>query len=439
MRFQLRHILTVALTCALITTPGAPASATSQPLGTPPRAATFGAPAAYKIASTGTAFDIASGDFTGTHVKDIVVAAGAAGSVSLLAGRGDGTFAAPVTVYSHSGESITAIATGDFNGDGHLDLAVVSEGGSTQDVVLLLGDGHRHFVESTSVPLRFLDQSQPFPFGGIRSIAVGNISQGALDVAVTDGVNYVSVFTGDGHGGFSGRLDLLAAALPESLIVADLLGHGLADIGVVDNDSSSVYTFANRGDGTFGGRMRTRLGPLPVNAQPVSLAAGDFRRLGRTDLFAVYSATGSPACCGVGRVLLSDGHGSYEKPMDVRVAASVSFPAAGAVADFNGDGILDLSVVAESFGPRQNDLIVLPGNGDGTFSTSAQSLVRVTSGNLKILVADKMIVDDFNGDGKPDVAVALDRTKGMGVVVLLNTTKVTGHVFGGVGRARELR
>ncbi len=424
MRFQLGPILTVALTSALINSPCEPASAMSQPLGAAPRAATFGKPAVYKIGSTGTAFDIASGDFTGTHVKDIVVAEGVAGSVSLLAGRGDGTFATPVTVYSHSGESITAIATGDFNSDGHLDLAVVSEGGSTQDVVLLLGDGHRHFVESTSVPLRFLDQNQPFPFGGIRSIAVGNVSQGALDVAVTDGVNYVSVFTGDGHGGFSGRLDLLAAALPESLIVADLLGHGLADIGVVDNDSASVYTLANRGDGTFGRRVRTRLGPLPVNAQPVSLTAGDFRRLGRTDLFAVYSATGSPTCCGVGRVLLSDGHGSYEKPVDVRVAASVSFPAAGAVADFNGDGILDLSVVAESFGPRQNDLIVLPGNGDGTFSTSAQSLVRITSGNLKILIADKMIADDFNGDGKPDVAVSLDRTKGMGVVVLLNTTKV---------------
>jgi len=401
---------------------GTPAAAASIVSAGPVQPATFGKPALYRTVTRGTAFDITSGDFTGTRVKDIAIANGAGSSVSLLAGNGDGTFASAVKVFSDPGQSITAIAAGDFNGDKHLDLAVVSEGATKQDVVILLGDGQRHFVESARAPLRFLDQTGPLIFGGIRSIAVGSFSSsGTVDVAVTDGANYISVFPGDGRGGFLGRHDHLADALPRSLVVADLFGNGRSDIGLVDNDSASVYTLPDRSDGTFGRRVRLPLGFLPVNAQPVSLAAGDFRRLGRTDLFVVFSAAEVPTCCPVGKVLLSDGNGSYEKAVNVLIAGDVAFPAAGAVADFNGDGILDVGVVAEAF-PTQNDVIVLPGKGDGTFLRIAQTLAVLTSGPTRILLADKMIVDDFNGDGKPDIAVALDRTNGLGVGVLLNTT-----------------
>jgi hypothetical protein len=386
-----------------------------------PRMATFGVPSVYHTVSTGTAFDIASGDFTGTKVKDIVIANGVAGSVSLLAGRGDGTFSPAVTVYSNPGVSVTSIAVGDFNGDGHLDLAIVTEGNSTQDVVVLLGDGQRHFRLSATAPLRFLSQIGPIIFGGIRSIAVGTFTpQGSADIVVTDGVNYISFFPGDGHGDLGIRQDLLAAALPSSIVIADLYGHGLPDIGILDNDSSSVYTFAGHGDSTFRTRVRAPLGQLPVNAAPVSLSAGDLRGNGRTDLFAVYSAAPGSGTTTVGKILLSNGNGSYATAVDIPIAGSVYFPGAGAIADFNTDGIPDLAIVAESF-PSQNDIVVLRGNGDGTFSTSVQTFVKILHGN-SVLLPVKLIVDDFNADGKPDIAVAFDRTKGMGVGVLLNTT-----------------
>jgi len=403
---------------------GASSGATSEiegPRGASPRMVTFGVPSLYHTVSTGTAFDIASGDFTGSKVKDIVIANGVAGSVSLLAGRGDGTFSPAVTVYSNPGASVTAIATGDFNGDGHLDLAIVTEGNSMQDVVVLLGDGQRHFRPSATAPLRFLSQFGPIIFGGIRSIAVGAFThRGSADIAVTDGVNYISIFPGSGHGDLGVRQDLLAAALPSSIVIADLYGHGLSDIGIVDNDSSSVYTFAGHGDLTFSTRVLTPLGQLPVNAAPISLSAGDLRGIGRTDLFAVYSATPTSGTTTVGKILLSNGNGSFATAVDVPIAGSVYFPGAGAIGDFNGDGIPDLAIVAESF-PSQNDIVVLPGNGDGTFSTSVQTFVKIMHGN-SVLLPVKLIVDDFNGDGKPDIAVAFDRTKGMGVGVLLNTT-----------------
>ena len=399
------------------------ASALPNPLfvGSLPRVATFTKPTLYIIPAAATAYDIASGDFTGTKIRDIVIADGAAGSVSLLAGRGDGTFARQRIVYSSPDKNVTAITAGDFNGDGHLDVAIVTEGSTTQDVVILLGDGHRNFRQSATASLRPMSQIAPFPFGGLRSMTVGRFTRAAtLDVVVNDGVDYISVFFGDGHGGLRARHDLLADALPQSLLVADIYGNGLSDIAFIDNDYPSVYTIASHGDGTFGPRRLEKLGYLPVNANPVSIAGGDLRHLGRTDLFAVYSYT-DPNECGFGRLLLSSGPGMYEKAKDVNDVGCVSLPSVGAIADFNGDSNLDLAAVGQSF-PRQNDLVVLPGNGDGTFSTAAETFLKIRTG-FEVRVADKLIVDDFNGDGKPDVAVAIDRTPGEGVEVLLNTTK----------------
>jgi hypothetical protein len=391
-----------------------------------PRKATFRLPQLYPLSLQGTAWDLASADFTGTGVKDIVVADGASGAVSLLENHGDGTFAAAVTVHSESGSTISAIATGDFNNDGHSDIVIVAESSSGQELVLLLGDGQHHFRTSARARLENLGQMGPLRFGGSRSIAVGAFTHaGVLDAAVTDGVNDVSVFSGDGKGGFTGRRDLLAAALPVSIVGANLFGHALMDLGIVDNDSSSVYTFANRGNGTFDPRQRSPLEILPINAQPVSLAYADFRGDGRTDLFAVYSATGTPVCNCVGKVLLSDGHGSYAKAVDVSISGHVDFPRAGVAADFNGDGIADLGVVAERVGSTNyNDVIVLPGNGNGTFSTTSQTTAGVPPpGSGDLAIADKMIVGDFKGDGKPSIAFSFDRAPGWGVAVLINTTK----------------
>lgn len=413
MRQRLAPISVLGLTIA-----GMPISATA---ATSPRGPTFAPPVRYGVASNGTAFDVASGDFSGTHIKDIVVAAGTGNAVCLLRGRGDGSFAPATTVYTTAGRSVTAIATGDFNGDGHLDLAIVTESAQEQDVVLLLGDGHRHFKKSATGALPFLNLTAPTGQGGIRSIAVGSFDHtGSADVAVTDSVNYVSVFAGDGHGALGRRQDLLTAAFPASLVIADLDGDGLADIGAIDNDSASVYSLIGRGNDTFFPRRRISLGPLPVNAVPLSLASGDLRRSGNTDLFVLLSETGYPNCCSLGKVLLSDGHGVYGRPTDVPFKGSSAFlPKAAALGDFNGDAIPDIAAVG--YLVPNNQVVFLPGIGDGTFSTAGQTVITLSSGS-NYLQPSRIVVDDFNGDGRPDVAVALYGTNGFGIDVLLNTT-----------------
>ena len=87
-----------------------------------------------------------------------------------------------------------------------------------------------------------------------------------------------------------------------------------------------------------------------------------------------------------------------------------SGPWSVAVGDFNGDGKPDLAVANE----ESNNLSVLLGNGDGTF----QAGVNYVAG----MGPNSVAVGDFNGDGKLDLAVANAYGGGVSVLLGVNST-----------------
>jgi len=103
-------------------------------------------------------------------------------------------------------------------------------------------------------------------------------------------------------------------------------------------------------------------------------------------------------------VLLGNGDGTFQAAVNYPVETA---PNSVAVGDFNGDGKPDLAVANSGSG---GPVSVLLGNGDGTF----QAAVNFGAGSTPASVA----VGDFNGDGKPDLAVANQ----VNVSILLNTT-----------------
>jgi hypothetical protein len=100
---------------------------------------TFGAPISYNAgATTGTGpATLAAADFNGDGVLDLAVANPSTGTVSVLLGRGDGTFQAPLSYAIGPGPS--ALAAGDFNGDGFPDLAATLPG--SNGLTVLFNDG----------------------------------------------------------------------------------------------------------------------------------------------------------------------------------------------------------------------------------------------------------------------------------------------------------
>ena len=95
---------------------------------------------------------------------------------------------------------------------------------------------------------------------------------------------------------------------------------------------------------------------------------------------------------GVG-VLLGNADGSFQPPRGVYLGPG-NTPRSVAIADFNGDGRPDLAVA----NPTSNTISVLPGNGDGTF----QPAVTVGAGTGP----SSVVAGDFNGDARPDMAAA---------------------------------
>jgi Calx-beta domain/FG-GAP-like repeat len=146
---------------------------------------------------------------------------------------------------------------------------------------------------------------------------------------------------------------------PQAVLAADFNNDTVLDLA--DTNFSSVSVLLGNGDGTFDPAVNSAAGYLPV-----SLAVGDFDGDGNLDL-----ATGSYYGATV-NVLLGNGDGTFQAPRSFRVdhegpqdVQSVT------VGDFNGDGKMDLGVVANFFGYDHGSYSwahVLLGNGDGNFS-----------------------------------------------------------------------
>ena len=100
----------------------------------------FQNPVNYGVGSSPTA--VAVGDFAGNGKLDLAVANQSSGSVSVLLGNGDGTFQSAAT-YS-VGTNPTFVVTADFNHDGKIDLAVANQGSGSVSVLLGNGDGTFH-------------------------------------------------------------------------------------------------------------------------------------------------------------------------------------------------------------------------------------------------------------------------------------------------------
>ena len=128
-------------------------------------------------------------------------------------------------------------------------------------------------------------------------------------------------------------------------------------------------------------------GDFPTGYETTSVVSGDFNNDGNQD-FAIGTAETTV-------VYLGDGHGGFKQVTSNAITVSGN-PVL--VADFNGDGKLDLLLSNAPLGPAS--LTVLLGNGDGTFTPTANGPIYTNYGNSPLVTAD------FNGDGIPDIAAA---------------------------------
>src|SRR5205807_1877578 len=152
-------------------------------------------------------------------------------SVSILIGLGNGSFMFAPTL--NTSNAPVALAVGDFNGDGKIDLAVANQGSNSVSIFLGAAIGGTFTLAST-----FSAGTDPV------AIAAADFNRdGKLDMASANMLaNNVSVLIGDGSRAFvPWALSPFATGnMPEALAVADLNGDGAIDIVTANAGSNNV-------------------------------------------------------------------------------------------------------------------------------------------------------------------------------------------------------
>ncbi|HET7489420.1 MAG TPA: VCBS repeat-containing protein [Acidimicrobiales bacterium] len=224
-------------------------------------------------------------DFTGDGRADVAVA-DASGTVALLAGDGAGNLV-PLGSVSGGGSSTMGLAAGDFNGDGRPDLAVANYGSGT--VGVLLGNGDGTFAAARTYPGGYT-ASHPL------AVVVADMTlDGRPDLVVTAAgtTGTVRVLTGNGDGTFTPRTVVgTGGAHPSGLAAGDLTGDGVPDVAVGNVAlSGTVAVLAGDGTGAF-----SSLATYPTGGSlPDGAVVADFDRDGRPDLAVTNAGTDTVA------------------------------------------------------------------------------------------------------------------------------------------------
>jgi len=261
----------------------------------------------------------AVGDYNGDGRADLAVSSFVAGNVSVLLRQPGGGFALEGGAAIPFGTPISAVATGDFNSDGRLDLAATQHFGD--QVVLLLRNGQNTGFSARS----------PIATGATPvAIAVGDYNgDGLADLAIANRTGDSATILLRAGGTFSSEAAVPAGDDPIGIVAADFDGNGRADLAVTNAAPGTVSAFLRRpsNDGF------TAEPPISVSAAPVGIAAADFDRDGRPDVAVAANA-------GAVEVLRRNPGSGFTRDQPIPLAGAVNDVAA---ADFDGDSRPDLA------------------------------------------------------------------------------------------------
>ncbi|WP_051748338.1 FG-GAP repeat domain-containing protein [Nevskia soli] len=355
--------------------------------GLPSATGAFAPLASPAVASA--SFNLATGDFDGDGRLDIAVASASAGTVSILLNNGSGGFALAGTPVA--GANAWNLAVGDFNGDGHPDIAVVNqiqddEGNRLDTISILLNNGSGGFSLRQTVNLGAGTSASGIAVGdfngdGHPDLALGDFIPGATQF---DGVSAVEILLNDGNGSFAVHGYGVAAEPGDSLAVGDFNGDGTLDVAEVGQGSGVTVLF-NDGKGNLGGAASFATGESPRG-----VVAADFNGDGKLDLAAANLSDGTVS------ILLGDGKGGFAPQVSISEGLSGSpWPRAITTGDFNNDGYPDLAVA----NLMNSSASIFLNNGHGGFTVSSNPTVGSN--------AEGVVTGDFDGDGRLDLAFQL--------------------------------
>lgn len=286
-------------------------------------------------------------DVDGDGIPDIVALNRLDKTLMVLQGKGDGSFEPGSTV--SLSESPVAAVTGDFNGDGKLDLAVVGDCGA------------QSCTQPGTVEVLFGQAGGGFRSGALYSVGYGPVAIAAGDLngdkmadlvvanrcgadASCKSAGTATVLMASGGGRFTAAGATTGAVKignsPTGIALGDLAGRGVDDMVVSRAGDNSVATLRGNGDGTFGAAMS-----YAVGNGPGAIAVGDFDGDGKLDVAVANTADSTVS------VLFGTGSGKMGSAAVVPVGAGPAALTAIAGASGKATGLVTANANAASAQP----------------------------------------------------------------------------------------
>jgi len=345
---------------------------------------TVGLPARiYKKDSISIYSAVATGDFNGDGYSDILLK-NETGSLYVMQGNSDGTLASPVRIYkeSYSPATYSVVGTGDFNGDGTTDILLKNATGSLYVM-------HENSDGTVSSPARIYKQSSPATYS---VVGTGDFDgDGTTDILLENSTGSLFVMQGNSDG----TVDLPACIYTEStpatysvVETADFNGDGTTDI-LLKNAAGSLYVMQGKSDGTFDLPACIYTESTPATYSVVG--TGDFNGDGTTAIL-LENVGGSLY------VLHENSDGTVDPPACIYTESTPATYSVVGTEDLNGDGTTDI-LLKDAAGL----MYVMQGNSDGTLALPARIYNQSTPVDFSVVGTG-----DFNGDGTTDILLKKD-------------------------------
>ena len=316
---------------------------------------------------------VAAADVFGDSHVDLVITLPLSSSVAVLAGNGNGGFAAPAKFATANGPTVVEI--GDVTGDRKLDVVAASVAG----ISVLASDG------KGSIGLGGRFRVGKYPHSIVALDLDGN---GYPDVATANAQsNDVSVLLNQGAGQFAAEVRYTVGSFPLWITAGDLNGDSIPDL--VTGTFKTVSILLGEGAGRFRQVVQYPIGDETQTVYAVTL--GDVDHDGDLD---IATANVNTQYEGIS-VLLGNGTGGFGAPTVYPVGEGIQYrsPHAIALADVTADGNVDI-VTANS---TSSDLSLLAGDGRGNFAPAVH--LQTSQGPVEVKAAD------VNADGHRDLVV----------------------------------
>ncbi len=344
---------------------------------------------------------LTTGDFDGDGYPDIAVVNSSDNNVSIFRNTGNGTaigFANKIDFATDN--TPVSIQSGDFDGDGKLDLAIVNS--SSNSISILRNNGSSGTI-SFETKQDYITQSNP------GQIKIGDLDgDGKLDLVINEfGNNSFSIFRNTSNVGVitfasSNTLSTGAGSNPSALALGDVNGDGKLDIAITNFGASKLALYRNTSSvNTLSFVLDNS---YDTQSFPLSIVIGDLDQDGKADIaisntnsntVSFYKNTGTSAI-----ISFADGQPNF----------AMDSPRELTMGDVDGDGQVDLAVA------NINASTINIFNNSSTSAFFSFDKTMHTAGTNPVSVA----LTDFDGDGRPDLVVANSNTLSNSISVLRN-------------------